>query len=148
MSKDKSTESYEVSSELLKRAVEFHGHLGPFLVLGLRMSKTAHRFLKQISRVKVKTASKPPRSCVIDGIQIVTRCTIGNTKLAVVESPSEISGEFIGEGEKVVIRCKNKFLKNLDSSIKSKEKTLEEIALNIKELDDNEIFDIEKTKTT
>ncbi len=145
MNKDKNTESYEVSSELLKRAVDFHGHLGPFLVLGLRMSKAAHRFLKQISSVKVKTALMPPRSCVIDGIQIATRCTIGNTKLAVVESPSEISGEFIGEGGKIVIRCKNKFLKNLDSSIKSKEKTLEEIALNIKELDDNEIFDIEKT---
>ncbi|MEM2133621.1 MAG: formylmethanofuran dehydrogenase subunit E family protein [Candidatus Jordarchaeaceae archaeon] len=146
MNKDKNTESYDISTELLKRAVDFHGHLGPFLVLGLKMSTTAHRFLKQIS--KVKTASNPPRSCVIDGIQIVTRCTIGNTKLAVFDSPSEISGEFIGEGEKVVIRCKNKFLKNLESSIKIREKTLEEIALNIKELDDNEIFDIEKTKTT
>lgn len=34
-----------VSKELLDEAVRFHGHLGPFLVLGLRVSLRAEKTL-------------------------------------------------------------------------------------------------------
>ncbi|MGQ9722447.1 MAG: FmdE family protein [Candidatus Jordarchaeum sp.] len=136
--------SEEISSELIKRAVEFHGHLGPFLVLGLRMSKKACRFLKQVSSVEVKTRLKPPRSCILDGIQIVTKCTLGNTNLKFLESPSEISGEFRDQDKKIVIECKKSFLDKLESQMRRKERPLEEMALNILKIDEDEIFDIKK----
>jgi formylmethanofuran dehydrogenase subunit E len=144
MSESEKSESCEISSELLKRAVEFHGHLGPFLVLGLMMSKTAYRFLKQISSIRIKTRLNPPRSCVLDGVQVATKCTLGNTKLSFAESQSEISGEFRGEGKKMLIVCKKKFLEDLENRMKRKEKTVEEEAMNIAEINYEEIFDIKK----
>jgi formylmethanofuran dehydrogenase subunit E len=144
MDESEKPESYKISSELLKRAVEFHGHLGPFLVLGLMMSKTACRFLKQISSVRVKTRLEPPCSCVLDGVQVATKCTLGNTKLFFEKSQSEISGEFRGEGKKILIVCKKKFLETLENRMKRKEKTVEEEALNIAEINYEEIFDIKK----
>nr|MDO8080105.1 formylmethanofuran dehydrogenase subunit E family protein [Candidatus Freyarchaeota archaeon] len=144
MSERGKSESYKISSELLKRAVDFHGHLGPFLVLGLMMSKTAYRFLKQISVVKVKTRFEPPRSCVLDGVQVATKCTLGNTKLSFVESQSEISGEFRGDEGRILILCKKSFLEKLESRMKRKEHTVEEEALNILKINEEEIFDIRK----
>jgi formylmethanofuran dehydrogenase subunit E len=144
MSEGEKPESYKVSSELLKQAIEFHGHLGPFLVLGLMMSKTAYKFLKQISSVKVRTRLKPPRSCVLDGVQVATKCTLGNTKLSFVESQSEISGEFQGNEESILIRCKKSFLEKLENSLKRKEHSLEEEAYNILKSSEEEIFDVQK----
>lgn len=137
-------ESYKVSSELLNRAVEFHGHLGPFLVLGLIMSKIAYKFLKQISNVKVKTRFEPPRSCVLDGVQVATKCTLGNRKLSFIESQSEISGEFRSNERSILIICKRNFLENLESRMKRKEHTTEEEALNVLKINAEEIFDIQK----
>lgn len=144
MSEGEKSESYKVSSELLKRAIEFHGHLGPFLVLGLMMSKTACKYLRQISSVKVKTRLKPPRSCVLDGVQVATKCTLGNTKLSFVESQSEISGEFNGNEGSIIILFKKSFLEKLENCMKEKEHTLEEDALNILKSNEEEIFDIQK----
>ena len=71
---------------LLRKAAEFHGHLGPFLAIGVRMGLIG---LKKIGRPKnnklIITASLPlrvPFSCVIDGLQISTKCTVGNRKLS------------------------------------------------------------------
>ena len=65
----------------LREAVKFHGHLGPWLVLGLLMGPYA---LKRIRagkyfklRVKVWGASEKPKSCLIDGLQLSTGATYG-----------------------------------------------------------------------
>jgi len=65
----------------LKRAVEFHGHLGPYLVLGIlageagieRTGAGKHFGLE----VKVYGAGQRPRSCLIDGLQLSTGATFG-----------------------------------------------------------------------
>ncbi len=143
MNESEKPDSPKISSKLLKRAVDFHGHLGPFLVLGLIMSKTALKFLKKVSSVMVKTRLKPPRSCLLDGIQIVTQCTLGNTKLTVVESQSEVSGEFRSDDKNILIMCRKSFLDKLESRMKRKDKPLEEEALDILKIDE-EIFDIKE----
>lgn len=71
---------------ILDRAEDFHGHLGPFLVLGVRMGIIGVRELgmkgnNEELRVTAMVKDSPPFSCVIDGIQVATRCTIGNKKL-------------------------------------------------------------------
>ncbi|MCX5707014.1 MAG: formylmethanofuran dehydrogenase subunit E family protein [Candidatus Omnitrophica bacterium] len=65
----------------LKKAVEFHGHLGPYLVLGVLAGDLALKKLKCNKyfglEVKVYGASKKPKSCLIDGLQLSTGATFG-----------------------------------------------------------------------
>ena len=74
-----------VDRRTLKLAVEFHGHLGPYLVLGLMMGRIAvgkYGFRKYFgTQVEISGASKPPKSCLIDGIQLATGCTYGKANL-------------------------------------------------------------------
>ena len=83
---------------ILRKAEEFHGHLGPFLVLGVRMGLVGVRELgakENAEKLRVTVMSKysVPFSCVIDGIQVATKCTIGNKKL-MVKNSSGITAKF------------------------------------------------------
>ena len=65
----------------LDEAIRFHGHLGPYLVLGLLAGELALKKLKAKKyfglRVKVYGANKRPRTCLIDGLQLSTGATYG-----------------------------------------------------------------------
>lgn len=65
----------------LKQAIDFHGHLGPYLVLGLLMGSYALKKLKARAHfgleVKVWGVKFKPRSCLVDGLQFSTGCTYG-----------------------------------------------------------------------
>lgn len=70
--------------EVMKGAVKFHGHLGPFLVLGIRAGLLANSFLgKDCFKMKaiVTTDPHPPNSCFVDGIQFATGCTMGKRNI-------------------------------------------------------------------
>ncbi len=72
--------------EILERLTDFHGHLGPYLVAGWRMGKIANRELGENPfemKVRVKTGIGPPLSCLIDGIQFSTGCTLGKGNIEV-----------------------------------------------------------------
>ena len=65
----------------INAAVRFHGHLGPYLVLGLLAGEMG---LKRTGsnkyfglEVKVYGANKKPKSCLIDGLQLSTGATYG-----------------------------------------------------------------------
>ncbi|MCX5695345.1 MAG: FmdE family protein [Candidatus Omnitrophica bacterium] len=65
----------------LKEAIKFHGHLGPYLVLGLLAGRLG---LKKTGAKKyfgldvcVYGANKKPKSCLIDGLQLSTGSTYG-----------------------------------------------------------------------
>jgi hypothetical protein len=72
----------------------FHGHLGPYLVLGYRMGRLALSELDSPGHfglsVTVHSALEPPRSCLIDGIQLGSGCTLGkrNIDLRATEGPA------------------------------------------------------------
>jgi len=68
---------------LLERASAFHGHLGPFLATGVRMGRLALHLLGQLASVHTETGLTPPLSCIVDGLQVSTGCTVGNGKLSV-----------------------------------------------------------------
>ncbi|MFH0855251.1 MAG: formylmethanofuran dehydrogenase subunit E family protein [Candidatus Omnitrophota bacterium] len=65
----------------LKEAVKFHGHLGPYLVLGMLAGNLALRKAganKHFGlKVLVYGADKRPKSCLIDGLQLSTGATYG-----------------------------------------------------------------------
>lgn len=65
----------------LREGIEFHGHLGPYLVLGLLAGEYALKNLrcKKYFGVDVRVwgANKKPKSCLIDGLQLSTGATYG-----------------------------------------------------------------------
>ena len=84
-------------------AIKFHGHLGPFLVLGLKAGLAGVDYLgKDYFKVyaNVETAGRPPRSCFIDGIQFSSGCTTGKANLE-TKVGDNVSVEFI-KGEKTI----------------------------------------------
>ncbi|MDO8748351.1 MAG: formylmethanofuran dehydrogenase subunit E family protein [Candidatus Omnitrophota bacterium] len=70
----------------LKTAIDFHGHLGPYLVLGLLMGEYALKKMRARPHfgleVKVWGAKNKPKSCLIDGLQLSTGCTYGKGNIA------------------------------------------------------------------
>jgi len=80
-------------SNWLNRAVDFHGHLGPFVTLGVRLGLAGLRETRTRSNsnklhVTVTLENRLPFSCTVDGIQIVTGCTIGNKRLKIKHGKS------------------------------------------------------------
>ncbi len=71
---------------LLKRAKQFHGHICPFVSLGVKMSVIAMEKLgvKPDSIASVGEdilAIVEANNCMTDGVQIATGCTLGNNSL-------------------------------------------------------------------
>jgi formylmethanofuran dehydrogenase subunit E len=133
----------------INKAVDLHGHLGPFLVVGVRMGRIAKRILGLDAdpngelNVGVSVPFSTPFSCVIDGIQTSTRCTIGNRKLQVKDSKKEISALFErGNPRKVVRICLNpKTVEEIvDRMLRGS--SAEELALEIVGLPESRLFAI------
>ncbi len=74
-------------NELVSRAVEFHGHLGPYLICGVKMGLLALRLIRSRGytglTVTAETGVTPPVSCLVDGLQVATGCTLGKGNIAV-----------------------------------------------------------------
>jgi len=72
-------------------AMNLHGHFGPFLALAVRMGLAAMEELG-VKRSDMRLHANVmleyivPMSCVLDGIQTSTGCTVGNTRLTWKES--------------------------------------------------------------
>ncbi|MBL7070121.1 MAG: formylmethanofuran dehydrogenase subunit E family protein [Candidatus Omnitrophica bacterium] len=70
----------------LAEAVRFHGHLGPYLVLGVLAGEVALKKLKCRKYfgldVKVRGVDKKPKSCLIDGLQLSTGATYGKGNIS------------------------------------------------------------------
>lgn len=84
----------ELASDI-EDAMKLHGHLGPFLVIGVRTGILAKRILNTDTRenglrVIARLPLSTPFSCVLDGIQATTQCTIGNQKLKAENTSSKI----------------------------------------------------------
>ncbi|MFH1269831.1 MAG: formylmethanofuran dehydrogenase subunit E family protein [Candidatus Omnitrophota bacterium] len=65
----------------LREAVKFHGHLGPYLVLGILAGEMAIKKLEARKyfglEVMVRGATQKPKSCLIDGLQLSAGATYG-----------------------------------------------------------------------
>ncbi len=61
-----------VPKELLEKAVGIHGHLGPFLVFGLRMGLVAERLLGgKPQGCEFESVNRVPYLCAADGIRAI-----------------------------------------------------------------------------
>ena len=78
----------EPDRELLDRLRAFHGHLGPFAMLGYRAGRLALQQLGAPShfgiRAEVRCPPQPPPSCFADGVQYGTGCTLGKRNIELI----------------------------------------------------------------
>jgi formylmethanofuran dehydrogenase subunit E len=118
--KAETSKSREWSRELLDRAVEFHGHGGPLMVVGLRMGLLALSLLNAQGwfdlSCRVRLRWRPPDSCVIDGIQTATGCTMGKHNIE-VEERDGIAAEFTTDRERLRLRLKPKQLERIRKTL-------------------------------
>ncbi|UCF06488.1 MAG: nucleoside hydrolase [bacterium] len=87
----------------------FHGHLGPYVVLGYRMGQLALESLGSRGHfgisASVHSVLEPPRSCLIDGIQLGSGCTLGKRNIEIHGYDGPAYAVFSSEGgETVTIR--------------------------------------------
>jgi len=127
---------------LVEEGVKFHGHLGPFLILGLKAGLYANNTLgKDCFRtyVIVETETSPPFSCIVDGIQITTGCTMGKRNIE-LKKGRHLHVTFVKEGTRLKMRLKDKILKELENLKSGEECKRKAISLLNKSI--QELFDV------
>ncbi|MEA2090244.1 MAG: formylmethanofuran dehydrogenase subunit E family protein [Thermoproteota archaeon] len=138
---------------LLNKAGEFHGHLGPFLVIGVRMGLIGLRELgiaknyRQL-HVTAMVKSTVPFTCVLDGIQMTTQCTFGNQKLKVKEF-SGIEAEFeLENGEQnVTVAVNPATFNSIKGELVARNVSLEEVrqlALKVASISEEKLFIVKR----
>jgi formylmethanofuran dehydrogenase subunit E len=144
------TENKEIPL-LIENAVKLHGHLGPFLVIGVRMGDIARKRLDFDSKnscklqASIRTPLFTPFSCVIDGIQASTGCTVGNQKLRIEKSTKKITATFkLQSSDKTMkISVNTKVAETLIEEM-SKGASAEQLAAEIAEMQEEQLFVLEE----
>jgi len=92
----------QISEDLLERAVKLHGHLGPFLVLGLRAGLEGKEKLGGKPEVCIiQTVNRKPYLCTVDGIKAIFE----NTLLEIGDG-SGLTFTFKGNNREIIVKVK------------------------------------------
>lgn len=119
----------------------FHGHLGPYIVLGYRIGRyVKEHFCGDPFQMKatVFCDGMPPQSCLADGVQIGSGCTLGKRNIEIVSS-SEIKCEFACGERKIAFKPKQ-----IDFPQRSSEDyshLIENLAARMYSMKDSELFE-------
>jgi len=119
----------------------FHGHLGPYIVLGYRIGKYVRgNFCDDPFRMKaeVRCSGAPPQSCLADGVQLGSGCTLGKRNIEIIPSP-EISCLFAADGKQVIITPRPLPLPERDGDYES---AIEAVAEAMYSQRDDELFTV------
>jgi len=106
--------------ETLKKIEKFHGHLGPYVVIGYKMGEIANKHLGSNSFSKkafVWTGTTPPLSCIIDGIQMSSGCTLGKGNIT-IHSKDIPKAQFTNNnGKRIEIMLKSNIQREIDTTV-------------------------------
>lgn len=134
---------YNDIETLIPIASHLHGHLGPFLILGLKAGLAAIEELgREPLQMKaiITTKGSPPTSCFIDGVQLSTGCTLGKMNIEARRGEG-LSALFILNGKALKIKVKDKILEEVkDLSFEAGEK----IALKLAKRKIEDLFELDK----
>lgn len=106
----------------------FHGHLGPYVVVGYRMGQFARSSMNGKLRAVVLTGLRPPVSCVVDGIQFSSGCTMGKGNIE-VRDEGKVLATFSAGNERMEIELRDEVRRDINAQM-TKE-TEEHLALSI-----------------
>ena len=125
----------------LTRAAEFHTHLGPYLVIGLRMGRVVARELGSEPfsyRIVARTGKRPPYSCLVDGLQMATPCTTGNGCLEVDDEKTMSIEAKANDGRLVIVALRQSQYESIENDCT--EENQEGFALRIWEMPESELL--------
>jgi len=111
-------ERLKIGDGMLRWAIRFHGHLGPFLVLGLRAGlRAVELFGRDPFKLKAIVMLKRaiPYTCFLDGIQFSTGCTLGKGNIEVLEGDG-ITVRFIHERGELTLTVRDEVLEKIVSA--------------------------------
>jgi len=134
----------------LERAVDFHGHLGPFVALGVRLGltglrETSARGDSNKLHITLTLENRIPLSCAVDGIQVVTGCTIGNKRLKIRRGKSLAAAFQIQGAESVRVIVNKVALDDLKRRVLLQRLTpdeLRKVSLDIASMSEKRLFTI------
>jgi formylmethanofuran dehydrogenase subunit E len=128
----------------LNAARNFHGHLGPNLIIGIKAGNYAKKVLNPEScfqlHAEVHCPGKPPISCIIDGVQLSTGCSMGKGNIAHVISDNTVKTIFTNTqtGQSLTLEIFGDFIEKTMRWFK--ELGEEECSKRTWEADDSEVF--------
>jgi len=125
--------------EELKLLKKFHGHLGPYVVMGFRMGSMAREKLEGKLQAVCFTGSKVPLSCIVDGVQFSSTCTLGKGNISIIEI-DEPRVQFLNDNYLMEIRLQENIKARIDSS--TTRETEELVALGLYDEAETELFSV------
>jgi len=138
-------EDRETLGKIADKVRDFHGHLGPFATLGVRLGLAGMEMLgvrRENKDFKVSltlNVMKPPVTCIIDGIQVSTGCTVGNGRLK-VKLEKSIAASFKLKGKSAVrLKVSTRFIRWMRRRLKESE-PLEKVAYDVLVAEPKRIF--------
>lgn len=131
-------------NQLVERGIKLHGHAGPYLNLGIRMGLLALDRLDAKGYfdlvTEVELSYNTPTSCLIDGLQISTGCTMGKGNIKVNNKPDRICAFFKTGDKSLCITLKPETIKLIDFNKES----CEDLGQQILDMSDGKLFDYEE----
>jgi pyrimidine-specific ribonucleoside hydrolase len=100
---------------------EFHGHLGAFSIVGAKMGIKARELFgvgPDMLEVMTYAGTRPPYSCLNDGIQVSTGATLGmGTIHLAADTITHPSAVFTYKNRSIRISLKQEYLEKIDADI-------------------------------
>ncbi len=127
--------------EELAALQRFHGHLGIYVTLGLRMGAIGKRTFGHWKglHATVRTVPQPPMMCVVDGVQVGSACTMGKGNIA-VEAAESPGVTFEKDGRRLTISLKPGLIRTIEGEM-SHEREIER-SVHYFQVPEDEIFDL------
>lgn len=130
-------------NETLDLIERFHGHLGPYVLLGYRMGLISNEKIGKDPFCKnavVFSGTKPPLSCIVDGIQLSSGCTLGKGNIKLVDN-KEAMAEFSNNSDKkFIIKLRDNIRSEIDKTVT--EENMISYSQNLWIKNDEELFEI------
>ena len=129
--------------ETLKKIKQFHGHLGPYVIIGYKMGEIANKTLGSdpfSKKAIVWTDTQPPQLCIIDGVQMSSGCTFGKGNIQVHQGSLPKACFSNNNGKHIQITLKPSIKKEIDTMVTSENVIL--FAEKFYRRTDQELFDI------
>jgi formylmethanofuran dehydrogenase subunit E len=130
-------------NETLRQIERFHGHIGPYAIVGYKMGEIANKMLGSdpFSKKAVAwTGTTPPLSCIIDGLQISSGCTMGKGNILVHQESSPKVQFTNNDGKKIKITLKPAIKQEIDTTVT--EENIVSFSEKFYQRTDQELFDI------
>ncbi len=126
---------------MVERGIKLHGHSGPYLNLGIKMGLLALELLEAKGyfdlSTEVEMEYRRPMSCLIDGLQISTGCTMGKGNIKINNKQGIIRTLFRADKKTLLIALKPEINKLIDFEKESCEALAEQILT----MSDEQLFD-------